>query len=261
MVVDWPQGHALPVERGPVPRAVAEEMPRILGRLQASAQWGDGAVLGDPLRWWWMHYTLLRKASWVVWGKQELARAEDAQAEDRHEFRMLALARALWGRDLHIAAPPAPLGLFWPVLVAGSDGCRLANPALCGQQLVAAVLGVAAKMAQRVGRECRAGSARAKACAKQDGAGALREAQMWQPRRPMLRLSGARIIGSTGVTEALKLHFLPVFQAAVGARFRGLLGGLGAGTSRSLQFRAMSRWATSSAEAGGRLRARTDCPR
>lgn len=95
---------------------------------------------------------------------------------------------------------------------ASDNGYCLADPALFEQQLAVAMLGVAAKRSQ--------------ACSKRARAGALRAAQIWQPRKPSLRLSGVRVVGSAsgeadevmrtdaGMTEAMKRHWLPVFQAA-----------------------------------------------
>lgn len=156
-----------------------------------------------------------------------LAGAAEAEAEGSHGLRLLTLARAMWARD---ASALGLLRRHWAAfdryVEESSDGYCLSDPATIEQHLAAAMLGISEQRSARAARESRSGSGSEKACAKRARAGALRAAQVWQPRRSTLRLSGVRVVGSMrggddevvrtekGMAEAIKQHWLPVFQAS-----------------------------------------------
>lgn len=133
--------------------------------------------------------------------RQELAVEASARSEGRHELRLLALARAVCGRDeetLRLGTRSASASHAGTPATASRIGrpSRSSCPPRC-----AAARRSAAKRAQRSGRESQAGEATEKACAKRVRAGIVRSAQVWQVRRPRLRLSGVRVVGEADVGE------------------------------------------------------------
>lgn len=108
-----------------------------------------------------------------------------------------------------------------------TSSCRpatgtLLDPEAFDQQLAVAMVGIAGARVAKAGRETRTGNRTERACAQRARAGALRAAQAWRPRRSALRLSGVRVASGsgdevvpteTGMAEAIKQHWLPVFQA------------------------------------------------
>lgn len=86
----------MPVERRPVPRHTAEDsiVPGVLSCMQSADQLDGPGFAGDAVARWQQHNSILREERRIVRDRSLLAGGLGAGAKERHEMRLMSLARS-----------------------------------------------------------------------------------------------------------------------------------------------------------------------
>lgn len=229
IIIEWPQRRGLQRENRPIPREVAEDagMPRLLEAMYDYAKMETAPELAEAKNRWKQHKMLIKEAACVIRDRQMVSGGSAACSVASDSRRTLTLARALWAGDNRtLRALRRHWPLFETFVQETSHGYELADPAAFESQLRTCMARIMAERIAESSRESKRGSKSKRSQARVARTGAVRAAALWRSKAPSVQLTGVRVVDPDNsdemrvvidggeMSDAVRAHWLPIFQAA-----------------------------------------------